>query len=132
MIFDAATLAQLRKTQEATMMHECTIEAYDVDHEGRVSYGEDAEAAYGEPVTSICGFKTVTYAAHTSGAMYESVQADGEMRFPLGVTIGMNDRITLTKSFGAELDPVRRFEVVGLPDSFGPSGQVVKVREIYV
>ena len=39
MIFDAATLAQFRRTQEASMMHECTIEAYTVDEEdGSISY----------------------------------------------------------------------------------------------
>ena len=124
MIFDDRTLTQLRRTQEASMMHECTIEAYIV--------GEDGTISYGAPVTTVCGFKALNYAARSSGNLYEVHEADAEMRLPLSVPIGMQDRVTLTKSFGTSLDPVRHFEVRGLPDSFGPSGHVIELKEVYI
>ncbi len=123
-MFGAKTLAQLRKTQEASMMHECEIEAYIV--------GEDGTVSYGQAVTSACGFKALSYSGRGDSALYDTIQADGEIRLPLDTAIGMRDRVTLTKSFGAALDPVRHFEVCDLPDSFGPSGHVIRVREVYI
>ena len=124
MIFDARTLAQLRRTQEASMMHECTIEAYTV--------GEDGTISYGAPVTTVCGFKAENHAVNSGNDMYSLVEADAEMRLPLSVQIGIRDRVTLTKSFGAVQDPAKHFEVCSLPDSFGPSGHVVRLKEVYV
>ena len=123
-MFDAATLHSFRRTQEASMMHECTIEAYQVDEEGTVSYGE--------PVSTVCGFKALQYNTGGGNALYDVVQADGEIRLPLSVSIGMHDRVTLVSSFGEALDPVRHYEVCELPDSFGPSGHVVRVKEVYL
>ena len=116
-------LARLRRTQESTMLHECTVEPYTVGGDGTVTYGK--------AVTSVCGFKALSGAVRGASVLYDVVQADAEIRLPLNVAVGMRDRITLTKSFGASLDPVRRFEVCDLPDSFGPSGHVVRLREIY-
>ena len=65
------------------MMHECTIEAYQVDEEGTVSYGE--------PVTTVCGFKALSYSRRDGGTLYDTVQADGEVRLPLSVSIGMHE-----------------------------------------
>ena len=124
MIFDARTLAQLRKTQEASMMHECDIEPYIVGGDGTVSYGE--------PVHSICGFKALSYSGKADNALYDMIQADAELRLPLSVKIGMHDRVSLTKSFDTELDPVLHFEVSSMPDSYGPSGHVVRLKEVYV
>ena len=124
MMFDARTLEQLRKTQEASMMHECDIEAYIVGGDGTISYGE--------PAHSICGFKALSYLGRASGELYDVVQADAELRLPLDVPVGVHDRVNLTKSFDKELDPVLHFEVCDLPDSYGPSGHVVRLKEIYV
>lgn len=124
MIFDTATLSQLRRTQEASMMHECTIENYIVGGDGTISYSE--------PVESKCGFKTLNYTGRSGNTLYEAVQADAELRLPLDAAIGMHDRVSLTKSFDIDLDPVRHFEVCGLPDSYGPSGHVVQLKEIYL
>lgn len=122
MIFDAATLAQFRRTQEASMMHECTIEAYTV--------GEDGTISYAAPVTTVCGFDA--HSGELSGhEVYESITAGASIRLPYGTAVGMKDRITLTKSFGAVLAVPRVFEVVDFPDTFGPSGIQVEVREIY-
>ena len=122
MIFSKADLAGFRKTQESTMMHECEIEAYIVGGDGTISYGA--------PVVSICGYKALS-GGQAGGALYEAVTADAELRLPLDVVIGMHDRVTLTKSFGTELDPVLHFEVCELPDSYGPSGHVVRLKEAY-
>lgn len=123
-MFDAATLAQLRRTQESSMMHECEIEPYIVGGDGTISYGS--------AVTTVCGFKALSYSGRSDGSLYETIQADAEIRLPLDVPCGMHDRITLTSSFGTELDPARHYEVCELPDSFGPSGQVVRVKEVYL
>lgn len=124
MMFSAATLAKMRKTQEASMMHECKIEAYTV--------GEDGTISYGYPIEGIrCGFRSLLYTGHNSSSIYDEIQADAELRLPLGIKVGMKDHITLTKSFGETIVPVRLFEVCNLPDSFGPSGQVVRLKEIY-
>ena len=124
MRFSKAALTQFRNTQESTMMHECTIEAYTV--------GEDGTISYRAPVRSVCGFSAVSYAGRGAGeALYETVQADAEMRLPLQTAIGMNDRVTLIRSFDKRLPVPRHFEVCSLPDSFGPSGQVVKLKEVY-
>lgn len=124
MLFDAATLAQLRKTQESTMMHECTIEPYTV--------GEDGTISYGKAVESVCGFQHISVSLRPNNDLYEVIEANAEMRLPFGTAIGMRDRVTLTKSFGNEVSPVQRFEVIDCPDNSGPSGQVVKLREIYL
>ena len=124
MIFDAGTLAQLRETQEASMMHECTIETYIVGEDGTISYGAPSEPIH-------CGFKALSVPAGENSALYDAAIADAELRLPLDVNIGMRDRVTLTKSFDKPLVPVRHFEVCGLPDSFGPSGHVVRLKEIY-
>lgn len=105
------------------MMHECAIEPYIV--------GEDGTISYGAPVTTVCGFKAENYAARPGGNLYETVQADAELRLPLCVSVGMHDRVRLTKSFDKALDPEPCFEVCGFPDSFGPSGHVVRLKEVY-
>lgn len=122
MIFDARTLALFRRTQEASMMHECAIEAYTV--------GEDGTISYAAPVTTVCGFDSHSEKL-TGHEIYESVTAGASIRLPYGTAVGVKDRITLTKSFGETLEPPRVFEVVDFPDTFGPSGIQVEVREVY-
>ena len=124
MIFDAKTLVQLRKTQEASMMHECTIEPYIV--------GDDGTISYGAPVTRVpCGFDSHSEKL-TGHEIYESITAGASIRLPYGTAVGMKDRITLTKSFDKPVNPPRTFEVVDFPDTFGPSGFQVEVREVYI
>ncbi len=123
MIFDAAALSSFRSTQKSTMMHECAIEPY--------SLSDDGAIVYGDPVTTVCGFRILQRGAGGNRDLYDTVQADAEIRLPLSVSIGVRDRVTLTKSFGAAVDPVRRYEVCELPDSYGPSGHLVRLREVY-
>ena len=115
-------LARLRRTQESTMLHECTVEPYTVGGDGTVTYGK--------AVTSVCGFDSHSDKL-TGQEIYESVTAGASIRLPYGTAIGMKDRITLTKSFGTELTVPRTFEVVDFPDTFGPSGIQVEVREVF-
>ena len=103
------------------MQHYCSIEPYVV--------GEDGTVSYGQAVDSACGFNAKA-GGLSSGDMYETVQADAELRLPLGVAVGMKDRVTVIAAYG-ETVVSRVYEVVGLPDSFGPSGQVVQLQEIY-
>ena len=123
-MFSRSELEAMRQTQEAHMMHECAIEPYIVGGDGTISYGA--------PATTVCGFRALSYSGRADGSLYETIQADGEIRLPLDVSCGMHDRITLVKSFGTALNPARHYEVCELPDSFGPSGQVVRVKEVYL
>lgn len=122
MIFDPAVLAQLRKTQAASMMHACTIEPYIV--------GEDGTISYGEPVCSPCGFQSHSDQL-TGRDVYESITAAASIRLPYGTQVGMKDRITLIRAYDRVLDPPQLFEVVDLPNHFGPSGVQVTVREVF-
>lgn len=123
MLFDAQTLAQLQRTQESTMMHTCVISPYIVGGDGTISYGAQGE-------TLPCGFKALN-GASSSGTLYETVTADAELRLPLGTQVKTMDRVTILSSFGRPLDPAPTYEVFRVPDSFGPSGLVVQLREIY-
>ena len=124
MLLDAPMIAQLRKTQESSMHHTCSIEPYIVAEDGTISYG-----TAGDPV--ICGFQlTGSNLAYDSA--YETVSASAKLRLPVGVTIGMKDRVTILTAFGETLDPQRTFMVTGLPASFGPSGQVADLQEVFL
>jgi len=122
MLLDAAILAQLRKTQESSMMHECTIEPYVV--------GEDGTITYGKAVTGVkCGFM-IKAGSENEGSLYDTVAVSAELRLPIGTAIGLKDRVTITASFGQAVTSAR-FEVCHLPDTYGPSGYVVGLQEIY-
>ena len=123
MLLDAAMLAQLRKTQESSMMHTCIIEPYIVAEDGTISYGTPSE--------SICGFQ-LTSGGLSEGTAYDTVAASGKLRLPIAVPIGMGDRVKILTAFGRELEPVRTFKVTALPASFGPSGQVIDLEEIFL
>ena len=121
MIFDPATLSQLRQTQESTMMHVCRIEPYIIAGDGTVSFGT--------AVQSKCGFDLVS-GNESHGASYDTISESARLRLPKDVRIGMNDRVTIVAAFGQAI-AARTFQVTALPDSFGPSGQVVQLSEIY-
>lgn len=123
MLLDAQTIARLRATQESSMHHVCSIEPYIVAEDGTISYGTAFE--------TVCGFELTTTTLN-SGSAYEDIAAEAKLRLPVGVPIGMKDRVTLTASFGEQLTTPRVFEVTGLPGSFGPSGQVVNLEEVYL
>ena len=114
--------AAMRRTQKSTMQHMCTIEPYRVAEDGTVSYGS--------PIETKCGFD-LTSGAFDSGTLYESISASAKLRLPAGVTIGMKDRVTIVAAYG-ETVTSRVFEVIALPDSFGPSAQVAMLQEIYL
>ena len=104
------------------MQHSCRIEPYIVAEDGTVSYGDGFE--------SVCGFNA-TGGSNSNGAVFDAINADATLRLPLGVPVGMKDRVTILTAYGREVEP-RTFEVVKLPDSFGPSAQVVSLLEVYV
>lgn len=123
MLLDEAMLAQLRKTQESSMHHVCSIEPYIV--------AEDGTCSYGEPTESVCGFQ-LTSGGLSEGVGYDTIAASGKLRLPIGTPIGMGDRVKILTAFGRELDPVRTFKVTALPASFGPSGQVIDLEEVFL
>ena len=102
--------SMMQNTQIRSMQHVCRIEPYIVAGDGTTSYGRAHK--------SICGFNAKA-GGLSSGDMYETVQADAELRLPLDVKIGMKDRVTVLAAYG-ETVASRVYEVVGLPDSFGP------------
>ena len=116
-----AARCMMRHVQESSMQHVCRIEPYIVAEDGTVSYGK--------PFDTVCGFKANS-GSLSGGSMYETVEADAELRLPLDVTIGMKDRVTILAAYG-ETVASRVYQVSALPDSFGPSGQVVQLQEIY-
>lgn len=116
-----AARSMMQNTQERSMQHVCKIEHYIVAGDGTTSYGK--------PYKTICGFNAKA-GGLSSGSMYETVQADAELRLPLDVMVGMKDRVTVLAAYG-ETIASRVYEIVGLPDSFGPSGQVIQLQEIY-
>ena len=103
------------------MQHLCQIEPYIVAEDGTISYGA--------PVESICGFQLLS-GALSEGTMYDTVAASAKLRLPIGVQIGMHDRVTIIAAYG-ETVAARTFKVTGLPGSFGPSGQVADLQEIW-
>ena len=116
--------SRMRKTQEATMNQFCEIEHYIV--------AEDGTCSYKAPVMVKCGIKSTSSAskANGSGSLYDTVNADAELRLPVGTTVGARDRVTMTKSFGEALS-VRHYEVCAVPADYGPSGIVCLLKEVY-
>lgn len=117
----AAARHAMRRTQEAHMQHTCSIETYTV--------GEDGTVSYGKPFDTICGFQSISGSLNP-GTLYESADISARLRVPLGVAIGVKDRVTILTAYGEQITP-RLYEVSRTPSS-GPSGQVADLREIYV
>jgi len=120
MILDRKTLSMMRKTQESSMHHKCTVEAYIVAEDGTISYGN--------PVTIVCGFKSRS--GSTGDDVFETIEAAASIRFPLAFRIGMKDRVTLIEAFEQPVEPPQVYQVCRLPAA-GPSGKVVEVTEVY-
>ena len=118
----ASMRAFMRKTQEETMQHTCCIEHYIVAGDGTVSYTAPGEE-------TICGFSVVN-GSNSNGAVFDSIQVDAQLRLPKDVYIGMKDRVTLLTAYGEDVEE-RTFEVVKLPESFGPSATVVSLQEVF-
>ena len=112
----------MQNVQERSMQHVCSIEPYIVAEDGTISYGTAFE--------SKCGFQLVS-GNLSEGSMYDTVAATAKLRLPVGVPIGMHDRVTVTAAYG-ETVVTRTFKVTSLPGSFGPSGQVADLQEIWL
>lgn len=117
----ASMRSWMQKTQEKSMQHTCRIEPYVVGEDGTVSYAPGFE--------TICGF-SVQYGNNASGAVFDSIQVDAQLRLPADTYIGMKDRVTILTAYGEEVEE-RTFEVVKLPESFGPSAIVASLQEVY-
>jgi len=113
--------AFMRKTQDSSMQHTCMIEHYIVAGDGTVSYSA--------PDMDIpCGFSASGSSAN--GTTFDAIQVDAQLRLPLDTYVGMKDRVTILTSYGDPIEPLT-FEVVKLPESFGPSAIVASLQEVY-
>ena len=125
-LFDAATLAGLRKTQEDHMQDLCMI--YRVTERTKNSRGETVKV-FDEGMESICGV-TMQPEASGSNESYTSVEVDIVLRLPHDVEVRPGDEIEITKRYGEDIEP-QRYEVDRYINS-GPSGNraYLKVRAV--
>jgi len=126
MIFDAATLASLRKTQEDHMQDVCMI--YRLESRTKNSRGE-AVKSFDKGTESICGVNLSPEASNSSGS-YTMSQINVILRLPHGTEVKPGDEIEITKRYG-EAITAQRYEVDRFTD-VGPSGgrAYLKVRTI--
>ena len=121
MIFDSATLGQLRKTQQDHMMDTCII--YHVAEKTKNSRGEYIKTFY-TGVESICGVNLKTAQAQSvhmyNREKYNLGTIDAIVRLPHGTVVEPGDEVEITKRFGEKI-PTQRFEVDRYTDT-GPSG----------
>lgn len=115
-LFDAQTLAGLRKTQEDHMQDLCVI--YRVAEQTKNSRGE-AVKTFAEGVESICGLQ-MDPSASTDHDNYIMAEIDAVLRLPHGVEVKPNDEIEITKRYGEDIEP-KRYEVDRFTNA-GPSG----------
>lgn len=115
-LFDAQTLAGLRKTQEDHMQDTCVI--YRVESRMKNSRGEYV-SAFAEGVESICGV-AMNPESQNHGEYYNTAMIDVVLRLPRGTEVEPGDAIEITKRFGEDVDPVR-YEVDRYTN-IGPSG----------
>ena len=121
MMISSAMRKFMQATQVRSMQHTCLIEPYIVAEDGTVSYGPGYE--------TICGF-SVASGSNANGAAFDAIQIDAQLRLPLDTYIGMKDRVTILTAYGEEAEE-RTFEVVKVPENYGPSAIVVSLQEIY-
>lgn len=121
MILDAATLAQLRMTQEEHMMDTCVI--YRVAEKTKNSRGEFIKT-FDNGAESICGVDLQPIQSESKQTnnreKYVLGTVDAVLRLPHGTTVEPGDEIEIIKRFGEEITP-QRFEVDRYTDT-GPSG----------
>lgn len=125
-MLNKAALDMMRKTQEASMMDKCRIYPYRGAADD--SYGA-GKGTFGDPVESICGLKMDLSDKQGRDQHYELIEADAEMRLPLGVGIGPKDKVEVIERFGSPVTGLT-YEVVKFPNT-GPSGQRVLLKAVY-
>ena len=116
MILDPATLANLRKTQEAYMMDVCVI--YRLDYRERNTRGETVKT-FAEGVESICGVQ-MSPEGSVTGDSYRTADIDVILRLPHGVEVKPDDEIEIIVRPGETVTPQRY--VVDRYTNVGPSG----------
>lgn len=116
MIFDPATLAMLRKTQEDHMQDLCVI--YRVTKREKNSRGEPVKT-FDEGTESICGIDMDPQKQSYSDS-YSMAQIDAVLRLPHLVEVKPDDEIEITERYGEAVTPMR-YKVDRFVDA-GPSG----------
>ena len=116
MIFDTATLAQLRKTQEDHMQDRCMI--YRVSKREKNSRGESVKT-FDKGTESICRID-MDPQKQTYSDGFSMAQIDAVLRLPHLVEVKPEDEIEITKRYGEAVTPMR-YKVDRFIDA-GPSG----------
>lgn len=116
MILDPATLANLRKTQEAHMMDVCVI--YRLDYREKNTRGETVKT-FAEGVESICGVQ-MSPEGSVTGDSYRTADIDVILRLPHGVEVKPDDEIEIIVRGGETVVPQRY--MVDRYTNVGPSG----------
>ena len=130
-IFDAAMLAGLRKTQEDHMQDTCVI--YRVTERAKNSRGETVKTL-DSGVESICGMQMDPSAFTDKGSSaqdnYIMTEIDAVIRLPHGTEVKPGDEVEITKRYGEDIIP-QRYEVYRATN-VGPSGNraYLKVRGV--
>lgn len=92
----------------------------------------ESKKILGTSVESICGLRiSLSDRQGRTSQRYETIDADAELRLPLGVAVKPKDEIEITKRFGVELGMPMRYEVVKF-ESSGVSGQRVLLKAVYI
>ena len=116
MILDPATLANLRKTQEAHMMDVCVI--YRLYYREKNTRGETVKT-FAEGVESICGVQ-MSPEGSVTGDSYRTADIDVILRLPHGVEVKPDDEIEIIVRLGETVTPQRY--MVDRYTNVGPSG----------
>lgn len=116
MIFDAATLANLRNTQNAHMMDVCVI--YRVASKTKNTRGEFIKT-FEKGEESICGVQ-MSPEGTAAGDVYRTADTDIILRLPHGVEVKPDDEIEITVRLGETVSAQRY--TVDRYTNVGPSG----------
>jgi hypothetical protein len=121
--------AAMKQVQEAHMMDYCRILPF-VEWD-KSSRGE-SKKVLGAAVESVCGLKmALSDRQGRTNQRFEMIDADAELRLPLGVAVKPKDEIEIIERFGVELGEPMHYEVVKF-ESSGVSGQRVLLKAVYI
>lgn len=111
------------------MMDFCKI--YPLDRWEKTSRGE-SKKVFGTAIESICGLKmSLSDRQGRTSQRFEAIDADAELRLPLGVAVKPKDEIEITERFGIELGMPMRYEVAKF-ESSGVSGQRILLKAVFI
>lgn len=117
-------IASMKADQAQSLHDSCIIQTYTAAADG---YGQMV-VTYVDGAAIACGYKSEggQEKRRRDGTV---LVTDATLRLPLTASIGVKDRVKLTKRYGVTLGTALVFEVVGLPQP-GPTGYVVELKAV--